>query len=42
MTTMWLWCSSLSIAAEAISPSRKGGYHSSSARFDVEIIEPRS
>ena len=40
MTTTCAWCRSRSIAADAISSSRKSGCHSSKARFDVMIIEP--
>ena len=36
------WWSSRSIAADAISSSRNMGYHSSSARFEVMTIAPRS
>lgn len=42
MTTTWAWWSRRSIAADAISSSRKSGYHSSSARFDVITVELRS
>ncbi len=42
MTTVCAWCSSRSIAADAIRSSRKSGYHSSSARFEVISSDPRS
>lgn len=42
ITTTWARWSSRSIAAEAMSSSLKSGYHSSTARFDVRIIAPRS
>ena len=42
MTTVWAWCSSRSMAADAMRSSRNSGYHSSRARLLVRMIDPRS
>ena len=42
MTTTCEWCNSLSIAALARRASPKSGAHSSKARLEVTIMDPRS
>lgn len=42
ISTTWARWSSRSMAAEAMSSSRNRGYHSSTARFEVSTMAPRS